>query len=141
MHGIADLGVECWRTGFYGVDASGREWRVDTWAWRPLTDWDVQVFFSTRWKAMPEEQRAATLHHLYLLAEKDRGIAVARGGPRPPSPLGPLTAPQLWMFPRVTAVSPSSYRGFRVYNEVWLSRDKLAGHPDKRTLLGEYVVR
>lgn len=141
MHGIADLSVECWRVGFFGVDANGREWRVDIWAWRPMPDWNLQFFFTARFKNLSKPDKEQALRHLAALAERDRAATVSRGAPRPPSPLGPLTAPQVWMFPRSKDVPATPYRSFRVYDEVWLSKDKLAGRADKRTLLGEYVVR
>src|SRR6267378_1502877 len=38
MHGMVNLGSEEWRVGIFGIDGSGREWRVDPYAWRSISD-------------------------------------------------------------------------------------------------------
>ena len=100
MHGPADLHkAELFRYGFFGVDAAGREWRIDPYAWRSASDWDLQYWFEVVFKKQlsPAEKDEA-LAWLYQLAERQRA-QLARGNTSI-SPLGPLSAPEWWMFPR-----------------------------------------
>jgi hypothetical protein len=138
MHGIANLDVDLWRVSFYGVDDSGREWRVDPYAWEAIPDWHLQLWVVTAFKKLPPEQKQQTVEILFAQAERYRAATISRGRLPYPSFLGPFSAAQLWMFDREAAVSPNPYRGFRIYREDWTGRSRMAKPPvDKRVLIAE----
>lgn len=118
LHGRARLETgQLFRIGFFGVDKQGREWRIDPYAWRGISDWHLQYWFEVHFAALNQEERKQVVRWLYGLAEGQRG-ELARGKTSP-SILGPLTAPQWWMFPRELAVPAEPYVALRVYKDTW----------------------
>ena len=139
MHGKANPGSEFWRIGFFGTDAAGREWRVDPYAWRSTSDWHLQFWFYIHFETASAADRQQVLREIYGHAERSRGF-VAREGRLPwPSILGPLTAPQWWLFDREQSAPPQPYRSIRVYKEAWVWKERLEnGTIGERKLLAEW---
>ncbi len=141
MHGRADLRhAELYRYGFFGVDKDGREWRIDPYAWHSMSDWHLQLWFYIHFaKLSPPDQQQA-LGWLYGLAEEQRA-QLARGDPSI-SWLGPVSAPQWWMFPRELAVPPEPYRALRVYKDTWFPATIIFDRkPVTRKPVGEWRAR
>lgn len=139
LHGIAQLDAENWRISFYGVDRSGREWRIDPYAWKSIPDWHLQWWFMRRWENLSEPAKLDALQFLFTRAEANRQEIRQHGGLPRHSILGPLAAPQWWMFPREPAAPAEPYRQFRVYKEVWTGEGRIKDlSSGRRTLLGEW---
>jgi hypothetical protein len=138
MHGNADLRHgELYRYAFVGIDRSGREWQVDPYAWRGLSDWHLQLWFYINFEKLPAADQREALAFLYQLAEQQRMRFAA--GRTSPSWLGPLSAPQWWLFPRHLSVPPESYRALRVYKDTWVPATILFDHkPINRKNIGEW---
>jgi hypothetical protein len=118
MHGRATLAGELSRFTFYGIDPDGREWRIDPYAWRSISDWHLHFWFwinFTRNLSAAQQQQA--LAWLFGLAEQQRSRLAM--GDTSISPLGRLSAPEWWLFERQINVSPQPYRAFRVYLETF----------------------
>jgi hypothetical protein len=148
MHGLAPADAELWRYGFYGVDAQGREWRIDPYAWRSMSDWHLQNWFLGGYSRLPAEQKPEAMAWLYKLAEAQR-VRLAQGGTNI-SPLGPLSARQLWLFPRELSVPHEPYRAIRVYRALFHPGEAAAfaqsgvsreTAPIARTLIGEWKAQ
>jgi hypothetical protein len=146
MHGLAPPQGEIWRFSFYGVDQNGREWRVDPYAWRSISDWHLQYWFFIHFNKLAPSQKHEALAWLSTLVERQR--AQLAQGNTSISPLGRLSAPEWWMFQRELVVAPKPYRAFRVYQELFHVADAMAAanlpgetgrHRVPRKLLGEWT--
>ncbi len=142
MHGLVNPMSEEWRVGFFGVDRSGREWRIDPHTWRAISDWHLQFWVLKQFENSSPAEREEVLRHLLWLAEKDRAFVTARGRLPNHSLLGPLAAPQWWLWNREPRVPREPYAKIRLYKEIWTFEDKLAtGRNRERKLLGEWTAR
>ena len=149
LHGRANLDGELSLFRFYGVDSNGREWRIDPYAWRSISEWHLHFWFWIVYaRRLAPAQRQEALAWLFELAEKDR--ARLAGGDTSISPLGPLSAPEWWLFQRQVKVPPQPYRAFRVYLETFNVAGAIAEarQPDsqmrdhlERKLMGEWKPR
>jgi hypothetical protein len=113
-------------TEAFGVDAGGREWRVDPYAFMPVYDSVLQYWWDTRGVPLPLWAQHHALRFLGTQAEAARA-AQARGDRIGPArALGPLGAPYWLLLPRPAAVSPEPYLGLRLYRVCGLPRDRAA---------------
>lgn len=146
MHGIAGLAGELSVFTFYGVDAEGREWRIDPYAWKSISEWHLHFWFWIYYaRQLHPDQQHEALGWLYRLAEEQRA-RLARGDTAI-SVLGPASAPQWFMFQRQLHVPAEPYRGIRVYLETFTIGGAIAeaeqplrvtrGHLDRK-LMGEW---
>lgn len=127
---------------FMGVDGGGREWPVDPMAWSPLFPLVLQEWFISYYPTLSTAEREAALQFLFEKAEMSRRFADQGrrvGGERL---LGPLTAPDWWLYHRHRDGSTQPLQRLRVYRELWFptvrARDASAF---QRHLIDEYVAR
>jgi hypothetical protein len=137
LHALARTDLPFWEVQVCGVDAAGREWRIDERAWAPLSDTILEQWLGGAFAAQPPAERERMMQFLLARAEGDRARAVAgsrRGFQRY---LGPLAAPFWWMHAAQSS-SPEPYRGLRIYRVSWRVRERLADpRLVQRQLLGE----
>lgn len=118
MHGIAGPAGELSLFTFYGVDAGGREWRIDPYAWKSTSNWHLHFWFWINFtRTLTPAQQQQALAWLFRLAEQQRA-SLAKGDTSI-SPLGVASAPEWCMFQRQTTVPAQPYRAFRVYLETF----------------------
>lgn len=121
---------------FYGVDAAGREWPADPDSWSPvsppvLMQWVVSVL-----PKLPADQKSVAGRFLLARAEQRRSAIVRNERIPKQRFLGPLAAPDWWIYSRPAATSATPFVSLRVYVEEFTPRGKLAGRPPiARTLL------
>lgn len=122
-----------------GVDASGREWRLDPYSWMPVYGSVLQSWCGQRLAGLTGDERTSALSFLLLRAEESRGRLAAGRGIGPARWLGPLGAPYWWLLPR-PPVAPEPFVGLRAYTECWIPRERFA-FPERRerTLLAEHL--
>jgi len=125
---------------YWGLDGSGREWRLDPFTWSPVFDSTLQTWFAMRSTELAAEGKTRALAFLLERAEgARRRLAEGRfiGYDRR---LGPtLSAPYWWLVPRPAAFAPTPYVGLRVYEACRVPKEMLT-HPGslKRTLKAAY---
>jgi hypothetical protein len=146
LHGIAAPAAEMWRYRFNGVDSNGHEWPIDPYAWRgAISDWHLQFSVYGTFEKLPYTRQQEALAWLYKLAELER--ARLAKGDQSVSPLGSLSAPAWYLFPRELSVPQEPYRGLRLYKETFLVRDAMTAarrgeragdYKFPRKLLGEW---
>jgi hypothetical protein len=136
----ANLATLVRTTEFWAVDAMGREWRIDPYAWSPLVELKLSLWFQQHFAALQPEEKQRVLRFLLERAEASRErLAAGR-------PIGyqrrlgvTLSAPHWWLQPRPAATAPTSYTGLRVYQARWVPRELLAREGSvTRTLLVDY---
>ena len=117
MHGLAPPTGELSLFGLYGVDANGREWRIDPYAWRSISHWHLHFWLWLNFVGhpQPEQEQQRAMAWLFGMAEAQR--AQLASGHRSISPLGPFSAPEWWLYERKTAVPAEPYRALRLYLE------------------------
>ncbi len=119
------------QTRFYGLDAGGREWRLDPYSFTPVYDSILQYWIEQALPRLPEAQRVRVLEFLLARAEESRRRLAKGRAIGSERLLGPAGAPYWLVLPRVPAVPPGPYAGLRVYSGCWtpaaLLRDKGAG--------------
>jgi hypothetical protein len=128
---------------FWGVDAAGREWRVDSYTWSPVFDSTLQTWFDYYYASLPEDGKRRALGFLLSRAEAGRGQLAAGRPIGYDRRLGPaLSAPYWWLARRSTELAPTPYVGLRVYR-VCRVPERLRRDPASRTrtLLSEYRER
>lgn len=140
MHGLAPPASDISLFTFYGVDDDGREWRIDPYAWRSISEWHLHFWFfiNFREKLTPDQQHEA-LAWLLGLAEKRRAQLAA--GNSAISPLGPVSAPQFWMLERQPNVPSTPYRALRVYLETFTIAGAMAEAQEPYRIVKQHVDR
>lgn len=123
---------------FRGVDAAGREWKVDTRAWSPLFPAAVMGWIVKKLTILPEDQRREAL--LFLLRRANEARAAALAGRRYGNDLlfGSLTAPDAFYYGQQAIPAPTEFVALRVYRLYWHGRDY--GHV-RRVLVAEQRAR
>lgn len=138
--GRANLATPVRTTEFWGVDAQGREWRIDPYAWSPLVELKLSFWLEQHFAVLRPEQKQRVLQFLLERAEASRERLVAGRPIGYDRRLGAmLSAPHWWLQPRPATAAPTSYAGLRVYEARWVPRDLLTREGTvTRTLLVDY---
>lgn len=136
--GRARAGARVCLAEFVGVDASGREWRLDPYSWMPVYESVLQFWCGQRLAGLTEGERTNALSFLLRRAEESRERLASGGRIGPARWLGPLGAPYWLLLPRPPP-SPEPLAGLRVYSECWIPRERFADPGRRqRTLLAEH---
>jgi hypothetical protein len=117
LHGLAPPTGELSFFEMYGVDRSGREWRIDPYAWRSISHWHLHFWLWVNFKNLKPAQQDEVIAWLYRLAERQRAELAA--GDQSISPLGRISAPEWYLIRRQTSVPHEPYRGLRIYLETF----------------------
>jgi len=110
---------------FRAVDAAGREWKVDPYAWSPLYPYDVMTWFELSQDRATQQERESVLSFLYERVERARRLRLAGRRVGNDRLLGPLTAPDMYVLPSEKDLSATPFVALRVYRLYWRS-DELA---------------
>jgi hypothetical protein len=124
---------------FRGVDAAGREWKLDPYAWSPLFPQAVMGWFEVVWPHASPEDREAVMRFLLDRAEEARRRR--SGGSRVGNEriLGRLTAPDMNLPPPLEGLPEGPFVALRVYRVYWRpSEFAVDPRRTKRALLIEY---
>jgi hypothetical protein len=136
--GRGSLDTEIRTVQFWGLDAVGREWRIDPHAFSPLVELKLDLWFQREWDALPPEARARVLDFLLHRAEESRQELRAGRPIAHQRRLGRLAAPHWWLAPRPAQTAGDAYVSLRVYEARWTPRRSLASPGSvRRTLLAE----
>ncbi len=127
---------------FRAVDAAGREWKVDPYAWSPLYAHDIMGWFELSQDRSTPAERESVLFFLSERAEQARRRRLAGQRVGNECLLGPLTAPDIYFAPSEKGLSATPFGAFRVYRLHWRP-DELAADTTRvqRRLLFEYRRR
>jgi len=125
---------------FWGTDAERREWRIDPYAWSPLVELKLSLWFQREFDRLDPEQRERVLRFLFARAEASRRELAAGRSIAHERRLGPaLSAPHWWLAPRPVTTAPTPYTALRVYTARWTPQRVLDDPGNvERTLLVEY---
>ena len=102
-------------TEFVGIDAAGREWRLDPYTFMPLYASVLGYWWDAEGTHRPLWAQHHALAFLGTHAEESRARQAQGGAIGPQRWLGPLGAPYWLLLPRAEAVSPAPYDGLNVY--------------------------
>jgi hypothetical protein len=127
------------RTEIAGVDADGREWPLDPYAFTPVFDSILQYWLEQSERRLAAADRARVLAFLLERAEESRARRAAGGRLGPQRVLGPLGAPYWLLLPRVPATAGTPWRGLRAYSSCWRPAERLAGAAAERRLIAEHL--
>jgi hypothetical protein len=114
------------QTQFYGLEASGAEWRLDPWSWTPVYDSILQFWADEGLPRLDDEQRERALAFLLARAERSRARRAAGLPLGRERLLGPAGAPYWLLLPRQTRVPEHPYTALRIDAACWLPAEKLA---------------
>jgi len=114
-----------------GVDATGRESRLDPYSWMPVYESVLQYWLARNLDGLSVAERDVALSFLLRKAESARARRAAGGAIGPSRWLGPLGAPYWLLLPRPPA-SPEKLAGLRAYSTCWVPRERYAA-PQKIT--------
>lgn len=100
---------------FYGVDAAGREWRLDPYTWSPIFDSVLQTWVYMSFVDLPTQQQREA--GLFLFAKANAARVSLNQGKRIgfDRRLGPLSCPYWWRLPRWPRAPAEPYRALRFY--------------------------
>jgi hypothetical protein len=102
-------------TQFVPVDASGREYLADTYAFSPVYSSILQYWFESNYASLAPADQRTVLTFLTAKAEAARQRQM-RGSPFGfERLLGPAAAPYWWLLPRSREYSTLPYTSMRVY--------------------------
>jgi hypothetical protein len=128
---------------FRGVDAGGREWPVDPFAWSPVSPLVLKSWFTHVYPSLRDEERRRAEAFLLAKAE-DARQTLARGGRLGADRiLGGLAFPPDWgRYRRARGPVDVAFTGLRVYEVCWRPSER-AGDPARvqRRLLADYSWR
>lgn len=102
-------------TEFVGVDAAGREWKVDTYAWGAVYDSPLQYWFEQSYARLDREDKRQVLAFLLGRAESARARLARGERVGYERRLGPAHAPYWWLLPRSKQAPSTPLSGLRVY--------------------------
>lgn len=121
-----------------GVDAAGRELRLDPYSWMPVYESVLHYWLEVNLERLTAEDRKTALSFLWRRAEVARERLAAGRAIGRERWLGPLGAPYWLLLPRAP-VSAEPLAGLRVYEACWVPRERYAD-PQQRTrrLLAEH---
>jgi len=100
---------------FYGVDSSGREWRLDPYTWSPVFDSVMQTWISMRYDELSRAQQEEVQHFLLTRANETREALAAGHRIGYEKYLDALGCPYWWRLKRWKDVPHEPYRAVRVY--------------------------
>jgi hypothetical protein len=106
-------------TLLYGLDADGREWRLDPYTFTPVYDSILQYWLEQGLPRLSGPQRQRALSFLLGRAEESRRRLIAGRALGHERLLGPLGAPYWLLLPRSLAAPSSPYSGLRAYSSCW----------------------
>jgi hypothetical protein len=124
-------------TTLYGLDADGREWRLDPYTFTPVYDSILQYWLEQALGRLTDAQRRRALSFLLDRAEESRRRLAAGRALGPERLLGPLGGPYWLLLPRSLAVPPTPYSGLRAYSSCWTVAEG-PGLSTPRQVLAEY---
>jgi hypothetical protein len=124
-------------TELMGVDASGREWRLDPYTFTPVYDSILQFWLEQALGRLTDAQRRRALSFLLDRAEESRRRLAAGRALGHERLLGPLGAPYWLLLPRSPAAPPTPYSGLRAYSSCWTVAEG-PGLSTPRQVLAEY---
>jgi hypothetical protein len=141
--GRANIDKPNYMPDFYGVDAGGREWKLDPITFAPVYELTLQVWFNDHFGKLGEADRDRVLAFLLARAEATRARLAAGRTAGDERWLGRvLAAPHFWIPGRALAVPDTPYAGLRVYEVRRVPRAMLTDRASaQRRLLGEYRAR
>ena len=123
-----------------GVDATGHEWELDSRTWSPIFPLVLQEWFNDTYPLLSDEGRSTALRFLLARAEATRQRQITGAWIGNETLLGPLTAPDWWLYRRLTMVSPTPFMTIRIYRDSWRPDEKVADPARfKRKLVAEYA--
>jgi hypothetical protein len=97
----------------HGMDREGREWATDPLSWSPAFQFVLQAWLERTYpKLSPAEQRTAA-HFLLKKAEEARRRRANGEWIGHERWLGPLTAPDWWIYRRVPEIPAGPFTGLR----------------------------
>jgi hypothetical protein len=122
------------------VDAGGQEWEVDSRTWSPIFPLVLQEWFNDTYPLLSQDGRSTALRFLLARAEATRRRQITGARIGNDTLLGPLTAPDWWLYRRVSVFSPNRYVAIRIYRDSWRPAEKIAD-PTRfvRKLVGDYA--
>lgn len=121
---------------FVGVDAAGREWPLDPDSFSPVAPAVMMQWCLGIRPQLSSEQQLRAGAFLLRKAENRRQRQLSGEASPDGRFLGPLYAPDWWVYSRPAATSPTPFVGLRMYREDFRPRDRFAGKPDvARTLI------
>jgi len=124
---------------FYGVDASGGEWRVDPYSWSPNSVLTVRLWFALHFAGLEPAAKRNVLAFLFEKAETARAALAAGRRIGYERRLGGLAAPHFWLAPRHLDAPRSPLLGLRVYLERHVPAARLSDPGrTERELVAEY---
>jgi hypothetical protein len=126
------------RTELFGMDALGREWRLDPYSFTPVYHSILQYWLEQAPGRLDEEQRAHVFAFLLQRAEESRARLAAGRSLGPERILGRAGASYWLLLPRAKDVPPTPYAGLRAYSSCWLVAEG-PGHPISRRLILEHL--
>lgn len=133
-HGRASVDVMIWRIDFVGVDAAGREWVLDPWAFDSVYRIPLQLWAFSYMRALPHDQRQQALAWLLETAERSRQRMSAGKRVGAERWLGPFALPSWYALTREHAVSPEKFTALRLYHVEWTARRRV----EHRWVIAEY---
>jgi hypothetical protein len=98
-----------------GVDASGREWDIDALSWSPAHQLVVHAWLARTYPRLSPAEQQDAARFLLEKAEDARQRRVAGQWIGNARWLGPLTAPDWWLYPPTPAVPPTPFTALRAY--------------------------
>lgn len=128
-------------TEFYGVDAAGREWRLDPYAWTPVYDSILQFWVEQRLPRLPPVQRTRAQAFLLERAERSRARLAAGRPLGPERLLGPVGAPYWLLLPRRPQAPAAPFAALRAYAGCWTPAERAGRSAASRTLSFEERAR
>jgi hypothetical protein len=124
---------------FRGVDALGREWDIGPEAWSPVSPPVLMQWFKATYPGLSVNARRQATAFLLDKAEASRRAAIAGHWVGRHLWLGPLAAPDWWLYRPVAAIAPSPYAGVRVYEASFRPEERvLLGTAPRERLLAQY---
>jgi len=134
LHGRAHLDVNIWRIDFAGVDAAGREWVLDPWAFDSVYRVPLQLWADAYMRTLTHDERQQTLAWLLDTAERNRQRMAAGRRVGAERWLGAFALPNWYALKREPAVSPEKFTALRMYHVEWTASRRV----EHRWVIAEY---
>jgi hypothetical protein len=104
---------------FRGVDAAGREWKVDTRAWSPLFPAAIMGWVTKTLPRLSEDERREAMRFLLQRANDARAAAVKHERFGNDALLGAVAAPDVFVYGARAQPAPSPFVALRIYRTWW----------------------